>query len=110
MRKLLTWLVDGFKAETRIVSSESWYEKKPGPDAAIKMTKQLETVASAEETVASVKERVLTVDERILALRGIQNYHQEKADEAGKQARILMLQRLQKKTEGDKPSAQEDNT
>lgn len=105
MRKLLTWLVDGFRAETRIVSSESWYEKKPGPDAAIKMTKQLASLEE-EETLP----RPLTLDERILALRGIESFHQEKADEAGKQARILMLQRLQKKTEGDKPSAQNDNT
>jgi hypothetical protein len=109
MRKLLTWLVDGFRAETRIVSSESWYEKKPGPDAAIKMTKQLASLEEEEEEEETLP-RPLTVDERILALRGIQNYHQEKADEAGKQARILMLQRLQKKTEGDKPSAQNDNT
>jgi hypothetical protein len=110
MKKLLTWLIDGFKAETRIPSSESWYQQKPGPDAAIKMTKQLASLESQEETAVPVEERTLTVDERILALRGIQTYHQEKADEAGKQARVLMLQRLQKKTEGDKPSVQEDNT
>jgi hypothetical protein len=110
MRKLLTWLVDGFRAETRIVSSESWYEKEPGPDAAIKMTKQLASLKEEAEEEEKTLPRSLTLDERILALRGIQNYHQEKADEAGQQARNLMLQRLQKKTEGDKPSVKRDNT